>query len=218
MITRSLRTQGLLLMALPQESQGLFEAAGIKVYYTGVGKIKSTYAAAKLIEAHKPQWILNLGTAGSKKVAPGTLVECSRYVQRDPLFSEDGKNSVVSDSGGFISPSEPKQFFPASKKSAMPSRPLFSQKIFKSDALTALPQVTCGTADFIEYAEPLVECDIFDMEAYALAYVCEQTKVKFNSIKFVTDSSDKNVVKDWNQNLKPAAQALYEQYLKLRFD
>ena len=143
-------------------------------------KIKTTFAATKLIQELQPEFILNLGTAGSRKFKQGDIVECTRFVQRDPLFAE------------------------------------FSQKIFECTPITNLPQVTCGTADFVDYEEPKVECDIYDMEAYALAYVCDQLKVKFNSIKYITDSSDQNVVKDWKANLTLASQALLREFKNLK--
>ena len=187
----------LIFMALKQESQGLFEAEGIKVYYTGVGKIKATYSAVKLIEIHKPKWVLNFGTAGSKHLPVGHLVECSQFVQRDTMFS----------------------LFPSESSDAL----RFPQKIYKTSAISDLPQVTCGTADFIDYEDSKAKsesrdskptCDIFDMEAYALAYVCDQQKVKFNSIKYITDSSDKTVLNDWTQNLQAASKALLAQLKK----
>ena len=172
------RNDLMILMALKQESQGLFEGEGIKVYYTGVGKVKVTYAALKLIEQHKPKWVLNLGTAGSKRFSVGDLVECTQFVQRDAAA-------------------------------------LFPQKIYKTTAITDLPEVICGTADFVELAEPRVACDIFDMEAYALAYVCDQQKIKFNSIKYITDSSDKNVLADWSKNIEAVGKALLAQFKKI---
>lgn len=172
------RNDLMILMALKQESQGLFEGEGIKVYYTGVGKVKATYAAVKLIELHKPKWVLNLGTAGSKRFSVGQLVECTQFVQRD-------------------------------------TADLFPQKIYKTTAITDLPEAICGTADFVEFAEPRVACDIFDMEAYALAYVCDQQKIKFNSIKYITDSSDKNVLADWSKNIEAAGKALLAQFKKI---
>ncbi len=181
------RNDLMILMALKQESQGLFEGEGIKVYYTGVGKVKATYAAVKLIELHKPKWVLNLGTAGSKRFSVGDLAECTQFVQRDMGFSA------------------------AAGVGADP----FPQKIYKTTAITDLPEVICGTADFVELAEPRVACDIFDMEAYALAYVCDQQKIKFNSIKYITDSSDKNVLADWSKNIEAVGKALLAQFKKI---
>ena len=167
-------------MALSHESQGLFEAQGLKVHYTGVGKVKATFTAAQMLEKSKPDWVLNLGTAGSKKIKVGELVEVTQFVQRDPLYLE------------------------------------FPQKIFHADPITQFKNVSCGTADFVEYGEPQIDCEIFDMEAYALAYVCDQKKIKFNSIKYISDSSDENVVREWKANLKAASEALLSSYLHLR--
>ncbi len=195
------RNDLMILMALKQESKGLFESEGIKIYYTGVGKVKATYSAVKLIEIHKPKWVLNLGTAGSKRWPVGTLVECTEFVQRDGMFAP----TQFAQGNTLIDPTQLIQR----------ATPLFPQKTYKSTAISNLPQVTCGTADFVEFGEPKLACDIFDMEAYALAYVCDQQKIKFNAIKYITDSSDKNVLSDWTKNLEAASKALLAQFKKL---
>jgi len=169
-------------MALPQESQGLCEALrkshGLAVHFTGVGKVKATFAAQKFIAQVRPDWVLNLGTAGSHRVPVHSLVECEKYIQRDSLFTE------------------------------------FGQKILSSNALTDLPKIICGTADFVEKKER-TDCDIYDMEAYAIAFVCEQMNLPFYSIKYVTDSSGENVVSEWKENLKHASVVLAHQVEKL---
>ena len=168
----------LLVMALKVESQGLFEAAGFKPFYCGVGQVKATYQLTQWIQTYKPKHILNLGTVGSHKFAQGTLVECTSFVQRLP-----------------------------NKMAPMTS------KIFRTEAISSLPQVVCGTGDFIETCEPVTACDVFDMEAYALAYVSEQMNIPFNSIKFVTDSSNENLIHDWKKNLQLSANSLLKFYL-----
>ena len=72
-----------------------------------------------------------------------------------------------------------------------------------------------GSADFIEKAEPLTPCDVFDMEAYAMAFVCEQMNIRFNSIKFVTDNSDENLIHDWKKSLHISAEALLACYREM---
>ena len=167
----------LLVMALEQESMGLFEAAGMTPFYCGVGLVKASYNLTHLMTQQKPKHIINLGTAGSRQHTQGQLVECTSFIQRHPK--------------GFLHP---------------------STKKFKVEALTALPQATCGSSDFIEFEEPSDPCEVFDMEAYALAFVCNQQNIKFNSIKFVTDSSDENIIHDWQKNLQVAAPLLLEIY------
>lgn len=72
----------LLVMALAEESQGLFESAGIHPLYTGMGGMKATFALTRAIYELKPKRVLNLGTAGSFTLAQGICVECSAFVQR----------------------------------------------------------------------------------------------------------------------------------------
>lgn len=75
-------TTTLLVMALKEESQGLFEQAGIKPFYTGVGQVKATHSLTEAILKTRTTSILNFGTAGSFHLEQGDCVECSAFVQR----------------------------------------------------------------------------------------------------------------------------------------
>ncbi len=93
-----------------------------------------------------------------------------------------------------------------------------SLKIAAADALTNLPKVICGTADFIQnqkYDPSHHNFDVMDMEAYALAYVCQQFKIPFYSFKFISDSSSHQVVADWKKNLVTAQKELFQVYQNL---
>lgn len=74
-------------MALPQESQGLIEkwAAehGSPLVFTGMGMIKAAQKTTQAILANSPEFVLNLGTAGSRNFDVGTLVECTEVCRRD---------------------------------------------------------------------------------------------------------------------------------------
>ncbi|OFZ28986.1 MAG: hypothetical protein A2622_12875 [Bdellovibrionales bacterium RIFCSPHIGHO2_01_FULL_40_29] len=72
----------LIVMALRDESQGLFEASGIQPYYTGIGQVRAAFGLTKAIHEQKPVGILNLGTAGSFDLPQGQIVECSAFIQR----------------------------------------------------------------------------------------------------------------------------------------
>ena len=82
------------------------------------------------------------------------------------------------------------------------------------EAKTKLKKTICGTGDFIEINECLTKCDVMDMEAYAMAYVCQQYQVPFTSIKYISDHSNENLLADWNRHLKLGAEALLENYKK----
>lgn len=79
--------QVLIVMALREESGGVLEEHGFNIHYSGLGMVN---AAAKLTEVGmqlRPDRIINLGTAGSFSVSPGTLVEVASLVQRGNVVS-----------------------------------------------------------------------------------------------------------------------------------
>lgn len=170
----------LVIMALQDESQGLFEAGGITPLYSGVGQVKATHSLTHWIHKLNPTSVINVGTAGSHKLPQGTLVECTSFVQRLP--NKDW--------------------------------PMKSKKI-QTDKRTQLLSAVCGTGDFIELNQSLTECDVMDMEAYALAYVCEQLKVPFCSIKYISDNSNEGLITDWKKNLKLSAEKLLAEVKKI---
>lgn len=166
--------QVLIVMALREESGGVLEQQGFHVHYSGLGMVN---AAAKLTEIGmqlKPDRIINLGTAGSFTIEPGTLVEVGSLIQR---------GNVVS----------------------------FMRQRKNLTTISDLPKVICGTADFVEVEKsPNNLYQIMDMEAMAFAQVSETLRVPFHSIKFITDSSDVNTLKDWKKNLTLAQTAFVD--------
>ena len=94
----------------------------------------------------------------------------------------------------------------------------YSKKIPAAHLVTDLPKVICGTADFIQeqkYESVHHEFDIMDMEAYALAVVCEKFKVPFYSFKYISDSSNQSLKTDWKKNLLLAQKELFQVYQSL---
>lgn len=184
------RVETALIMALPVESQKQFERAGIEVHYCGIGKINAAFKATDLLLTQKYKNIVNLGTAGSHKLKPGELVECVGFVERDMDLTAVG--------------------FP---RGQVPKDP-HSGKIL-IEAMTSYPKGICGTGDHIELREPKLECDLMDMEAYAIAKVCRKLNVRFQAFKYITDSSDENTRKDWNSHLRRASEALLQVFCEI---
>lgn len=188
----------LLVMALPLESQGVFERANVPVLYTGVGKVNAAYALTRRLAAYAyagvtmPQ-VINFGTAGSRVHPTGTVLECHAFVQRD--MDVTGLDVPLG-----VTPFEdipPRLEFP----------PLFDQ----------LPRGVCGSGDSFVMVQAAMECDVVDMEGYALAKVCWMERVAFTSVKYVTDGADHAAGQDWQSNLKHAADrflALYEELIQ----
>ena len=174
-----------LIMALPGESKGLFEQAGIEVHYSGIGKVNAAFKAFEVIQKTGCKTLLNLGTAGSSVFAAHSLVEVSQFVQRDmdvsPLGFAVGITPLEEDYPG-----------------AIELEPHFA----------SLVKGVCGTGDSFEVGAPKVPCDLVDMEGYALAKVCKRLGVRLISVKYITDGADGSAHLDWEANLLLGAQKL----------
>ncbi len=178
----------LIVMALPGESEGLVEAAGFTVAYTGLGKVNAAHGLTKaLTDARKRgedyPYVLNLGSAGSHEFARGALVEADRFVQRD--MDVTGL--------GFPLGATPFEGMPATLETAR--------------RFPHLPRATCGTGDsFLQGPSP-IPCGLVDMEAYAYAKVCALEGVKFACVKYVTDGADDSSHQDWQKHVTDAPHA-----------
>lgn len=191
-------SETLLVMALPSESQKLFETEGIPVNYTGLGKVNAAFHTTRWlllpsVGDSKPRSIkqvLNLGSAGSHSIPVGQTVECVEFVQRDMNLTSLG--------------------VPLGKT------PLDRSPIrLRTNSISDYTSVTCGTGDSVEICRSNGELnyDVMDMEAYAIAKVCYHLSIPFYSFKYITDKSNKNTLDEWNKNLMAAGQALLKVYL-----
>ena len=81
----------LIVSALEVETQGQLENwKPHNLLYTGVGKVNATYNLTKRLQVDKSinydariNLVINYGTAGSRKIKKKTLVDCTKFVQRD---------------------------------------------------------------------------------------------------------------------------------------
>jgi adenosylhomocysteine nucleosidase len=63
--------QALFVFALEVESAGEYEQ--VNKVFTGCGKVNAAYELTKAINLHRPQLIVNLGSAGSNQFKRGEL-------------------------------------------------------------------------------------------------------------------------------------------------
>ena len=176
----------LILTALQEEIPTLHKED--HVFVTGLGKVNATLHATKLILQHKPDLVVNFGTAGSiSDDFTHGLVECTGFVQRDmdctPL--------------GF-------------RKHTTPFE--------DSGHLLGTPEIVCGTGDsFLTDAGelPADGVHIVDMEAYAIAKVCRHFGVPFRCFKYISDSADENAGEDWSTFEHSRAEALFIEQLAM---
>jgi adenosylhomocysteine nucleosidase len=175
----------LILCALPEETQGLLENY-FPTFYTGVGKINATMTATRCIIEHNPDLIINFGTGGSKNIVKHTLVDCTKFIQRDMNISELGFEFGVT----------PYDDDPPLMEFAL-DNPINSFK-------------TCGSGDTFVSDMSSVPADVVDMEAYAIAKCCYRNNVDFVSFKYITDGADGDAATDWLENCEKGAAKFLE--------
>jgi hypothetical protein len=121
--------------------------------------------------------VINFGTAGSRRHPTGACVECHAFVQRDMDVSGLGVPLGTTP-------------FDAGVPVRLEFPPVFAQ----------LTPAVCGTGDSFATDRVRVECDVLDMEGYALAKVCWLERTRFTAVKWVTDGADHD---GWRRLAKP---------------
>ena len=184
----------LIVCALEVETQGQLD--NWNVLYTGVGKVNATYTLANHlntpIDSKPPKLIINYGTAGSRKIKKKTLVDCTKFVQRD--MDVTGL--------GFMRGETPFE-------DDIPLMLDFGITEFNNIGRRA----TCGSGDNFVEDKTNYYGEVVDMEAYALAKVCTLENIKFRCFKYVSDNADENAPSDWIENCKKGAK-LFQNKLK----
>jgi adenosylhomocysteine nucleosidase len=182
----------LVVMALRAEAAGVFEAAGVPVLYCGVGKVNAAISLARELARHALQsqampLVLNFGSAGSRCFDTGTLVACHEFVQRDM----DVRGL------GFALGTTPYDDAPP--------------RLCFDPVFTHLPAAVCGSGDSFATAACEMECEVVDMEAYALAKACWSEGARFACVKYVSDGADHTAAADWQRNVHKSA----DEFLRL---
>lgn len=159
----------IVLMALRAEAPELFEYQN--VFETGVGKVNAAITAAKLIERHQPQRVINLGTAGciNPAIAPGGTYPCTHFSQRDLLL------------GGCITG-------PAADALMAP-------------IVTGTDGYRVNTGDNFVTDSTGIDADFVDMEAYAIARACQVAGIEFLCYKHISDRADSDAADQFQTNV-----------------
>ena len=171
----------MIVSALPQEIIGL----GQDVLITGVGKINATRVLVDYIIKQKPKQIINYGTAAkcSRRVQVGKIYEIKKFVQRDMNVTQLGFETYQTPFG----------------KGAI------------NTGLVLPSNLVCGTGDNFWEGDSqfTAEYDVADMEAYALASVCEEYKIPFRCFKYISDEGNAD---QWIDNCKKGVK-LFKEYV-----
>jgi adenosylhomocysteine nucleosidase len=165
------------IVASPLETGYSQDIKGHPIFYSGVGKINATIAAMKVIHDGYNE-IINIGSCGSLSLKVGEIVKIGKIYQdidATPLCEygetpfENCKEINISDSG---------------------------IKCFTTDYFVDINQMDKYSSF---YKSMINECDIFDMECFAIAKVCERFNVDFKSYKWVSDNGGDV---SWEENCK----------------
>ena len=65
-----------------------------------------------------------------------------------------------------------------------------------------------GTGDNFDVTEASGAFDVVDMEAYALALICQREQIPFLCLKYISDGADGDAGKDWSEALHDTAEKL----------
>jgi len=189
-----LNKRTLIVCALEVETQGQLD--DYDVLYTGVGKVNATYALTSHFGkygTHIPyDLVINYGTAGSRKIKKKTLVDCTKFVQRD--MDVTGL--------GFMRGETPFE-------DDIPLMLDFGITEYN----TIQRRATCGSGDNFVEDKTNYYGEVVDMEAYALAKICYLRKVPFVSFKYITDGADEQAHEDWEANLADGIEIFKEKVL-----
>ncbi len=170
----------LLVFAMKEESRDAF--ADYTVLHTGIGKVNASYALSKWLHGQdRPSMVVNMGTAGSRKHPTGSIVNCTRFIQRDMDVSLLGFEKW---------------------QTPFSTDPVV---IEHGHAVNDLLQGVCGTGDSFDATHGASDFDVVDMEAYALALICQREDIPFLCLKYISDGADDQAVTDWNDALEKAA-------------
>lgn len=154
--------QIILFVALESELPKDKVPEGVRVYYTGVGKVNAAIKATEILysESNKETLILNYGSAGSNTIENGKLVNCRQFIQNDMNTPFTPNHATPFDEILYPELSDPIINFGSG--------------------------YICRTQDRFE-DRPM---GVFDMESYSIAKVCKIYGFDFRAYKYISDSGD----------------------------
>lgn len=180
----------LVVVALESEISRLGVPDDVAIVYSGVGKVNAALATTHAILAHRPQLVINYGTAGKINPAISGLVPVARVVQRDMIA------------------------VPLAERGVTP----FSEA--ESDIHSGMGGVVCGTGDsFVTSRDEWLHekaIDVVDMELYAIAHACRHHGVDWRAYKFITDDANEDSASEWSEKVSDGESLFWEQFALVR--
>jgi len=180
----------LVVFALEAEARARFDR--FVPVYTGIGKVNAAYRLTRRIAEWRanhgstPQFVLNLGSAGSGIFKTGEVVNCTKFIQRDFDATAFGDPPYTT----------PFDVVPA--------------ELTNGHRFPDFPEGICGTGDSFVTNREMSVWNVVDMEAYALAKACYIERIPFGCLKYITDGADGHAATTWEDALEDASAKLYQ--------
>ena len=156
------------------------EAIGVEhdnIYISGVGKVNAAITTMKAIHDGAND-IVNYGTAGLVTDLPGIV---------QPNYIGRGLVEV----SGYVD----------RDMNATPLGFKLGQTPYEEEILLGTEGIVCGTGDTFATQRPQIDCDLVDMEAYAIAKICFHYPIMFTCLKYISDDVDENSPDDFMKNI-----------------
>ncbi|WP_321435797.1 nucleosidase [uncultured Bacteroides sp.] len=154
----------------------------VKYVRTGIGKVKATIRLMDALAQERPDVVINLGTAGTVDHNVGEVFVCRHFIDRD--LQKVGCLNLEHETD---------------------SSSLLEEKGYCCDWKC---EGVCNTGDSFLTETADSHGDVFDMEAYAQAQVCQMKNIPFIAVKYVTDKIGENSIKHWEDKLADARKGL----------
>ena len=171
----------LVVIALEEELPGALPH-GFKKLVTGVGKVNASIALTTALcynNSNRYSKVINYGSAGGSAALKGQLVGVSAVIERDMDCTPLGLPL-------YVSPGDEEQMIICQTK---------------HDSL-----FVCGTGD--SFSVPHINYQVVEMEAYALAKVCQKFDTPFDCYKYISDSDadGEDQGAEWSANVHKGAE------------
>lgn len=155
------------IVATNLETGNIVQFNNTQIIYSGIGKINATIATMKAFVLGYNE-VINIGSCGSLKLNKNEIVDVGNVYQDIDLspicgygvtpYDKCPSDMKISDSG---------------------------KKCFTTDYFYDFTQQNKYSKHYIQMVN---ECDIFDMECFAIAKVCYIHRMSFRSFKWVSDN------------------------------
>jgi adenosylhomocysteine nucleosidase len=175
----------ILVSASPLEHGGLKDINGVPIFQVGIGKINAASNLTEIILKEEPDLVVNFGSCGNLKGHKvGGILQVGEVFNDFDTHGLSENSSIKLGNNGI--------------------------KCFTTD--TIYDNTHKRYTD--SYLESIKECNIVDMECYALAQVCKQRDIEFQSYKWVSDDGTPGT---WEENAKIGFENFREIFLQFYF-